>query len=140
MQWSPRPAQTAVLAGTGLALAVVVLVLDAPGRLLVGMAALALLAAAIRDVVARPRLSADVGGVVVRSWGSRRHLPWSLLRIRVRTTRRLGLTGRALELDTAMGADDPGVLVLLGRRELGADPDEVARALRALDPTGRQLY
>jgi hypothetical protein len=50
------------------------------------------------------------------------------------------VTGRALELDTAMGADDPGVLVLLGRRELGADPDEVARALRALDPTGRQLY
>ena len=32
------------------------------------------------------------------------------------------------------GPDDDGVLVVLGRRDLGADPDEVARALRALAP------
>ncbi|SDO04763.1 PH domain-containing protein [Geodermatophilus sp. DSM 45219] len=30
--------------------------------------------------------------------------------------------------------EEDGVLVLLGRRDLGADPDEVARALRALRP------
>jgi hypothetical protein len=40
-----------------------------------------------------------------------------------------------LELDTANGPDDEGILVLLGRRDLGTDPDEVARALRAQDPT-----
>jgi hypothetical protein len=40
--------------------------------------------------------------------------------------------GRTLELDTATGPDDDGVLVLLGRRDLGADPEEVARVLRSL--------
>ena len=55
--------------------------------------------------------------------------------MQVRETRRLGVRGRTLELDTGGGPDDPGVLVVLGRRDLGADPEEVARALRALDPT-----
>jgi hypothetical protein len=55
--------------------------------------------------------------------------------VRVRRTRRLGVSSSALELDTAAGTDDTGVLVLLGRRDLGADPEDVARALRALDPT-----
>jgi hypothetical protein len=34
-----------------------------------------------------------------------------------------------------VGPDDEGVLVVLGRRDLGADPQEVAQALRDLDPT-----
>jgi hypothetical protein len=45
------------------------------------------------------------------------------------------MRSRTLELDTATGPQDDGVLVILGRRDLGADPAEVARALRALDPT-----
>ena len=137
MEWSPRPAQSAVLAAAGVLLALGSSFLDAAGRLLVGAAALALLAMALRDVLVRPRLSAGRDGVEVRSWMSRRHLPWPLLRVRVRVTRRLGITSRALELDTAAGPDDPGVLVLLDRRDLGTDPEEVARALYALDPTGR---
>jgi hypothetical protein len=55
--------------------------------------------------------------------------------VRVRESRRLGVRSRTLELDTAAGPDDDGVLLVLGRRDLGTDPDEVARALRALDPT-----
>ena len=137
MQWSPRPAQTVVLGLLGLALALAVVVLDAAGRVLVGTAALLVLLLAARDLMARPRLSAGPDGVEVRSWTTRRHLPWPLLRIRVRALRRLGVTSRALELDTAAGPDDEGVLVLLGRRDLGADPEDVARALRALDPTVR---
>jgi hypothetical protein len=137
VQWSPRPAQTVVLGLLGLALALTVLLLDTPGRVLVGTAALLVLLLAARDLVARPRLSAGPEGVQVRSWTARRHLPWRLLRIRVRSSRRLGVTSRALELDTAAGPDDEGVLVLLGRRDHGADPEEVARALRALDPTAR---
>ena len=86
------------------------------------------------DLRARPRLSAGPDGVDVRTWTGRRHLPWPLLRVRVRVTRRLGITSRTLELDTAAGPDDDGVLVVLGRRDLGADPEEVARALGALDP------
>ena len=135
MQWSPRPAQTVVLGLLGLALALAVVVLDTAGRVLVGTAALLVLLLAARDLVGRPRLSAGPDGVQVRSWTTRRHLPWPVLRIRVRASRRLGVTSRALELDTAAGPDDVGVLVLLGRRDLGADPEEVARALRALDPT-----
>ena len=135
MQWSPRPAQTVVLGLLGLALVLTVVVLDAPGRVLVGTAALLVLALALRDLVARPRLSAGPDGVQVRSWATRRHLPWSQLRIRVRASRRLGVTSRALELDTAAGPDDAGVLVLLGRWDLGTDPEVVARALLALDPS-----
>ena len=62
-----------------------------------------------------------------------------LLRVRVRETRRLGVRSRTLELDTAAGPDDDGVLVVLGRRDLGADPEEVARALRAAGPDRRPL-
>jgi hypothetical protein len=82
----------------------------------------------------RPRLSAGPDGVDVRTVTGRRHLSWAGLRVRVRVHRRLGLRSRTLELDTAAGPDDDGVLVILGRRDLGADPEEVARRLRALDP------
>ncbi|GAA3178032.1 hypothetical protein GCM10010531_34820 [Blastococcus jejuensis] len=135
MQWSPRPAETGALAAIGLGLGLAVLVVDAAGKVLLGTAAVLVLALVARDVVARPRLSAGPDGVHVRGWSSWRHLPWPLLRVRVRETRRLGIRGRTLELDTAAGPDDDGVLVVLGRRDLGADPEQVARELRALDPT-----
>ena len=135
MQWSPRPAETAALVAIALGLGLALVVLDAPGRLLVGAGALLLVALAVRDVVGRPRLSAGPDGVDVRTWARSRHLPWAGLRVRVRASRRLGVRSRTLELDTAAGPDDDGVLVVLGRRDLGADPEQVARALRALDPT-----
>ena len=135
MQWSPRLPETGALVAIGLALGLAVLVVDAAGRVLVGTAALLVLAVAARDLVARPRLAAGPDGVDVRTWTSRQHLPWPGLRVRVRETRRWGLRGRTLELDTASGPDDDGVLVVLGRRDLGTDPQEVARALLALDPS-----
>jgi hypothetical protein len=72
--------------------------------------------------------------VRVRTLTGRQSLDWGGLRVQVRVTRRLGTSSRVLELDTARGPDDVGVLVLLGRRDLGADPEDVARALRDLDP------
>jgi hypothetical protein len=120
----------------GIALALGVLVVDATGRVLVGGAAVLVLAVAVRDVVARPRLTAGPDGVDVRTGLTRRHLPWPGLRVRVRETRRWGVRGRTLELDTVGGPDDAGLLVVLGRRDLGADPQEVARALQELDPAG----
>jgi hypothetical protein len=135
VQWSPRAGEAAALAAVGLGLAVSMVFVDAPGRILVGAGAVLVLLLAVRDLVARPRLAAGPDGIVVRTLGRRRHLPWSGLRVHVRETRRLGVRGRTLELDTAGGPDDAGVLVVLGRRDLGADPKEVARALRALDPT-----
>jgi hypothetical protein len=136
VQWSPRAGETAALVAVALGLALALLILDAPGRVLVGGGAVLLLALAARDVLARPRLSAGPDGVDVRTWTRGHHLPWAGLRVRVRESRRLGVRSLTLELDTA-GPDDDGVLVVLGRRDLGADPEEVARALRALDPTAR---
>lgn len=134
VQWSPRIGETVALGVVGLGLALAVLAVDTAGRLLVGAAALLVLALAARDLMLRPRLAAGPDGVVVRTLGRRSELPWPALRVQVRATRRFGVTNRVLELDTARGPDDDGVLVLLGRRDLGADPEEVARALRALDP------
>ncbi len=134
MQWSPRPAETAALAAVALGLCLALLFLDAPGRVLVGAGAVLLAVLVARDLVGRPRLTAGPDGVDVRTWTRGRHLPWPGLRVRVRESRRLGVRSRTLGLDTASGPDDDGVLVVLGRRDLGADPDEVARALHALDP------
>jgi hypothetical protein len=134
VEWSPRPAETLALAGIGLGLALAVPWLDAPGRLLVGGAALLVLLLAARDALARPRLSAGPDGVVVRTLSGRQRLPWSGLRARVRETRRFGVRTRALELDTAAGADDDGLLVVLTRRDLAADPDDVLRHLWTLMP------
>jgi hypothetical protein len=135
VQWSPRSGETVALAAVGLGLALSVVVLDAAGRVLVGAGAVLVLVLAARDLLARPRLAAGPDGVDVRTLTGHRHLPWSDLRVNVRETRRLGVRGRTLELDTARGTDDPGVLIVLARRDLGADPEEVARGLRALDPT-----
>jgi hypothetical protein len=135
VQWSPRGGETAALAVLGLGLALSIVFLDAAGRVLVGAGAVLLLVLAARDLVARPRLAAGPDGVDVRGLAGGTHLPWGQLRVRVRETRRLGVRSRTLELDTAPAAGDDGVLVVLGRRDLGADPDDVARALRGLDPT-----
>ena len=134
VQWSPRPGETAALVAIALGMGLALISLDAPGRVLVGAGAVLLLVIAVRDVLARPRLSAGPDGVDVRGWTGGRHLPWPGLRVRVRESRRLGVRSRTLELDTTAGPDDDGVLVVLGRRDLGADPNEVARALRALAP------
>jgi len=131
VQWSPRPAETVALAAVGLGLALAAVLVDSAGRLLVGAAALVVLGLAARDALLRPRLAARADGVVVRTLAGRRHLPWRGLRVEVRATKRWGVQTRTLELDTARGPDDDGVLVLLGRRDLGADPEEVARVLRA---------
>ncbi len=135
MQWSARTAETAVLGTGGLLLVLAALTLDdAAGRVLVGAAGALLLVLALRDLVLRPRLSAGPAGVVVRTLTGPTQLPWPVLRVRLRSTRRLGVRSRLLELDTATGPDDDGTLVLLGRRDLGTDPAAVARALEALRP------
>ncbi len=134
MQWSARTAETAVLGTGGVLLALAALTLDAAGAVLVGAAGGLLLGLALRDVVLRPRLAADPGGVVVRTLTGRTRLPWPGLRVRLRSTRRLGVRSQLLELDTAAGPDDDGTLVLLGRRDLGTDPAAVAQALEALRP------
>jgi hypothetical protein len=135
--WTTRSAETVGTAAVGVALAARVAVMaDAPGRLLLAVAAGLLLALAGRDLLQRPRLAADPDGVHVRRLAGSLHLPWERLRVHVRETRRLGLRTVTLELDTAANPDDDGVLVVLGRRDLGTDPAAVARRLHELDPRG----
>jgi hypothetical protein len=136
VEWSPRTGGTAALAVAGIGLGGAAVLLDPLGRVLVGAAAVLLLALVTRDRLLRPRVTAGPAGVAVRRLTGTTELPWARLQVRVRDSRRLGLRSRLLELDTAAGADDDGDLVLLGRRDLGADPGDVARVLRALRPGG----
>jgi hypothetical protein len=136
VEWSPRTGGTAALAVAGIGLGGAAVLLDPLGRVLVGAAAVLLLALVTRDRLLRPRVTAGPAGVAVRRLTGTTELPWARLQVRVRDSRRLGLRSRLLELDTAAGPDDDGDLVLLGRRDLGADPGDVARVLRALRPGG----
>jgi hypothetical protein len=131
VQWSPRVGETVATAAVGLALALATALVDPVGRVLVGAAAVALLGLTARDLLARPRLRAGPDGVTVRRLSGATTVPWPVLQVRVRVTRRLGLRARTLELEDR---SDDTVLVVLGRRELGADPQAVAVALT---PGGR---
>jgi Bacterial PH domain len=128
VQWSPRIGEVVATGVAGLGLALAVLLVDPVGRLLVGTAALLLLVLAARDALLRPRVRADTVGVTVRALGGPTTIPWPRVRVQVRSQRRWGLRARTLELEDR--ADD-AVLVVLGRRELGIDPETVAEALRA---------
>ncbi|SCX58808.1 PH domain-containing protein [Klenkia marina] len=126
MHWSTRPVETAVAAAAAVVLGGVLLLLDVPGRLLVGAAVLLLVGVVVRDLRLRPRLRADETAVAVRGLGGTTTIPRARLRARVRTGRRLGVRSTSLELeDTA----DETVLLVLGRRDLGADPEQVGAQL-----------
>ncbi|SDY23731.1 PH domain-containing protein [Modestobacter sp. DSM 44400] len=139
MQWSPRVGETVAAAAVGVALALAAALVDPVGRVLVGAAALVLLTLAARDLLTRPRLRAGAEGVTVRAaLGGTTTIPWAVLQVRVRVTRRLGMRGRTLELEDR---SDDAVLVVLGRRDLGEEPQVVADALtgeaaRTPPPTG----
>ena len=123
-KWSPRPAGTAVAILAGLVVLLLALLADPAGRLLLGLAALGLLAVGVADLLLRPRLAADRTGVQVRTLASRHRLPWSAIqRVAVDEHTRYGLTSRTLELEAGE------LFVVLGKRALGADPRDVADTL-----------
>jgi hypothetical protein len=127
MQWAPRPAETAAAAAGALIAAVLAVTSDVAGRLLFGIGALCLASLVVTDLMLRPRLRADSTTLEVRTLAVRRRLPWSAVeQVRVDEHSRYGLLTRTLEVDTGDS------LVVLGRRSLGADPRDVAEALRQL--------
>jgi hypothetical protein len=100
--------------------------LDPAGRLLVGVAALGLLAVAVLDAVRRPVLGVGPLGIEVTVGWSRRALPWAAVKeIRAGTISHSHrfVHQRTLEIDTI---DE---LIMLSRRQLGRDPGEVAAAV-----------
>ncbi|MEN3361703.1 MAG: hypothetical protein V7637_5685, partial [Mycobacteriales bacterium] len=93
---------------------------DPAGRLLFALLGLWLAGLVATDLVLRPRLRADGGGLLVRTLAIRGQLPWSQVqRVRVDQRSRYGLSARTLEVDAG------DLLLVLGRRSLGADPRDV---------------
>lgn len=129
--WSPQPS-VAVLAWV-LALAAgawAAFADDPPGRVLLGAVALVLALAGVFTTVARPRLAADHDGVAVRGLTGTRTWSWAEVNVRLVRTRRLGRDTATLEVDAENA--DPPALVVLGRFDLGADPEDVVEELLAL--------
>jgi hypothetical protein len=127
MQWAPRTTETVLAAIGAVAAAVLAATSDPAGRLLFGIGALCLIGLVLADLLLRPRLRADAESVEVRTLAARRRVPWSQVeQVRVDERTRYGRLSRTLEVDTG------DMLVVLGRRSLGADPRDVAEALRQL--------
>jgi hypothetical protein len=139
-EWSPAPALVVTgWVATAAAVAWCVLLwtahADPPGRLIAGVAAVALAVAAVFGTRARPRLRADADGLTVGGLLRTRHYPWPLVGdVRVLATRRLGLRGALLEIDTTTAGGDERLLVF-GRLDLAADPQDVAPQVLAVRAT-----
>lgn len=126
-RFGPDRRLTLLCAGAGLvAAALVALPGDAAGRMLAGAAAVLLAGYAVTDLVFWPRLVATGEGLRIRTPTVRATLPWSeVTAVRVDERIHLGLPSRTLEIDAGT------LLVVFGRRTLGADPRDVAGLLAA---------
>jgi hypothetical protein len=126
-EWSPPTLGIAAcgIAGLILAIAVVTLITDAPGRILLGIAAVALLVFASLSWRARPKLAISDDGLVIRGWSRTNVLGRNDIQlVRITEFRRLARKSRLLEIDTN---DDQ--LLVFTRWDLGTDPLNVLDAL-----------
>ncbi|WP_433685955.1 PH domain-containing protein [Nocardia sp. CA-119907] len=110
-----------------------ILAKDGPSRLLIGLAAVGLLALAGLGFRQRPRLSIASGPeprLVVRTLtGPTEYRRDQILRARVVGYRRLGRKNPMLEIDVEHEGDER--LLIFGRWDLGTSPDEVFETLVA---------
>ena len=133
-EWSPS---TLGIAGCGvfglmMAIAAVTVITDAPGRILVGIAAAGLLVFASASWRASPKLAISDDGLVIRGWWRTQVLRRSDIKIiRITEFRRIARTVRLLEIDTV---DDR--LLVFTRWDLGTDPLNVLDALTAAGYAG----
>ena len=128
-QWGPTTGSIAVIGLLGLFLATtaVTAVTDLPGRLLIGVASVGLIAFAILSWRARPKLAISDAGLVIRGWWRTQVVPRSAIKLsRITEFRRLARTVKLLEIDTH---DDR--LLVFTRWDLGTDPLTVLDALTA---------
>ena len=130
-EWSPSTLGIAACGVFGLILAIsaVTLITDAPGRILVGIAAAGLLVFASLSWRARPKLAISDDGLITRGWSRANILQRSDIKlIRITEFRRLARKVRLLEIDTtddrllvfqlaASGPDTPSFLMWMS--ELG---------------------
>jgi hypothetical protein len=107
---------------------------DPAGRLISGVATLGIGIAALFGTRARPRLRADADGLTVGGMFGSRHHPWPFVKdLRLLRTRRLGRVTVLLEVET-VDADGDERLLVFGRLDLAADPEDVLDQLRELRP------
>ncbi|ULE34749.1 PH domain-containing protein [Mycobacterium sp. IDR2000157661] len=128
-EWSPPTVGIVVagIAGILLGVGAVTLITDAPGRILVGVAAVGLILFASLSWRARPKLAIRNDGLVTRGWlGTQVLCRQDIQLIRITEFRRLARKVRLLEIDTV---DDR--LLVFTRWDLGADPLQVLDALTA---------
>lgn len=128
-QWAPTSGSITAIGVLGLLLAIaaVTAITDLPGRVLVGVAAVGLIAFAMFSWRARPKLAISGDGLVIRGWW-RTHVlqPGDIKLTRITEFRRLARKVRLLEIDT----NDDRLLVFT-RWDLGTDPLNVLDALAA---------
>jgi hypothetical protein len=118
------PARAALLGAAGGVTVAISTVAGGPGRWLVGLAGLVLLADGLRGALVRPTLRATGAGLDVVVLLRREHLPWATVeRIAPSTLRRRLVSSSWLEIDTG-----ERVLALPAYR-LGAAAADVAEAV-----------
>ncbi|MCO1581377.1 PH domain-containing protein [Crossiella sp. SN42] len=129
--WSANPALVAV-GWTFAALAAVWLTVttDPAGRVIAAVTALVLGFAALFGTVARPRLVAGPMGLTLRGLFRTQQWPWAEVGTRLVHTQRLGRRVAVLEIEITQGEAER--LFVLGRLDLGTDPEEVAAQLTEL--------
>src|SRR4051794_35636950 len=111
------------------ALVLVLVLHDPPGRVLAGVAVAVLAGYVASDLVFSPRLSADREGLQVRSPLLRTQLAWPDVEdVRADSRVRYGLRSTTLEVDAG------SVLAVFSRRALGTDPEEAAALVRGCPP------
>jgi hypothetical protein len=110
----------------------VTVITDAPGRILVGIAAVGLILFASLSWRARPKLAITDAGLLTRGWSRTSLLRRADIKIvRITEFRRLARKVRLLEIDTV---DDR--LLVFTRWDLGTDPLNVLDALTAAGYAG----
>ncbi|WP_069164931.1 PH domain-containing protein [Nocardia altamirensis] len=132
LAWTtPTPALIAVTVGGVVLAGAAVFAADAASRLLVGLAAVGLLALAGLGFRQRPRLSVTAGPeprLVVRTLlGPDEYTREQIIRARVVSYRRLGRKNPMLEIDVDRNGTER--LMIFGRWDLGARPDDVYEEL-----------
>ncbi|RMI34118.1 PH domain-containing protein [Nocardia stercoris] len=131
LNWSTPPAALVATGIGGLVLlGAAVVAPDPPARLLVGLAAALLLGMTAVALRLRPRLTARLDPPRLVVGGLRRpaeYSPAQVMRARVLSPRRHGRSVPSLEID--IEADGHERLLIFGRWDLGAHPQDVLDAL-----------
>ncbi|MFE3542066.1 PH domain-containing protein [Nocardia sp. NPDC059177] len=130
--WTTPLAGLLVVTGGGLVLVVAaILASDGPSRLLIGLAAVAMLGMAVLGIRQRPRLTMVPGPaprLVVGTLTGPQAYPLDRIdRIRMVSYRRLGRKSAMLEVDVRH--NDTERLLIFGRWDLGTNPHDVYDAL-----------